>query len=152
MKMSSHQLPFTILACLITLSGCSGLILRDNDSSSETAGKVAARVLLCPATLCISEIGIAEAKQEEQRAVEAQRYAEWFHRLSPEQQERELDRQARLDAARMQAIGMFLGSGGFKFSLPAPYQPPPVQPVPTYRPPVNFMTNVTGSQAYTSCY
>lgn len=64
-----------------------------------------------------------------------------------ERQYREEDREDRREAARMQALGMFLGSRPFSWQQPIQtYQPPPV------RPPVNCTTNVIGSQAYTNCY
>jgi hypothetical protein len=49
------------------LVGCSGLILRDTDSTGDKVGKVAARVLLCPVTICLSEAAIIGIKSEEER-------------------------------------------------------------------------------------
>jgi hypothetical protein len=75
-----------------------------------------------------------------------------------EQQAREQDREDRREAARMQALGMFLGSRPFSFQQPMPaYQPPPpIQYAPVYqappvRPPVNCTSNRVGDSTYTNC-
>jgi hypothetical protein len=49
----------------VLLSGCAGLILRDEDSGLETTGKVFGRVVLGLATVGVSEIGIEAAKLQE---------------------------------------------------------------------------------------
>ena len=158
MKTESFRWNALLLVIGVLVSGCADLILRDTDSTAETTGKVAARVLLCPLTICMSEIGLAEAKGKEER--EAQRYEEqvryrqWFKTLTPEQQERERDRQAQLEAARIQALGMLLGRGGFQLVQPAPYQAPVYQPAPaitTPRQPLNCTSNRVGNQVYTNC-
>ncbi len=40
----------------LSLSGCAGLVLKDQDTSSERTQKITARVLLCVVSLCFSEI------------------------------------------------------------------------------------------------
>lgn len=125
-----------LLSGMLEISGCSGLILRDNDSTLETTGKVFTRVLGCAATFCTSEIIVSAIKDHEERDEENRNYVRWFRSLSPEQQERERDRQAHLDAARIQALGMIVGSGVF---------------APTPRLQTNCTTNRIGSQSYTNC-
>lgn len=55
------------LVGLLMLSGCSSLIVRDQDSAGTVTGKVLTRMLLCPLTLCLTEAGIAGRKFEEAR-------------------------------------------------------------------------------------
>lgn len=64
----------------------------------------------------------------------------WERSLTPEQQ-------VRLEAARMQALGLAL-SGGPLFHLDAQ----PQQPVRTYNPRLNCFTNEIGTSRYTNCY
>lgn len=113
---------------VLTVAGCSGLAITDEESGMVTAGKVAARVVLCPVTLCFSELGMAEqrrqAEREEARAQEQARYRAWVRTLSPEQQERERDRQARLDAAMLQAWGMSRQTWPFHHEPVSGSQPP----------------------------
>ena len=40
----------------VGLSGCAGLVLKDQDTSSERTQKITARALLCVVSLCFSEI------------------------------------------------------------------------------------------------
>lgn len=54
-----------IVLLSLTLQGCAGLILRDEDQSAVTAGKVATRVILGLATLGISEVFIEAEKDRE---------------------------------------------------------------------------------------
>lgn len=51
---------------LLSLSGCSSLILRDDDTAAETTGKVVARSLLVLPTFFLSEVAIKKAKRREQ--------------------------------------------------------------------------------------
>ena len=67
-------------------------------------------------------------------------------------------REHKLELARIQALGMFLGSRPFSWQQPMPtYQPPPpIQYAPVYqappvRPPVNCTTNTVGQYTYTNC-
>lgn len=54
------MLPLMFL--LILLTGCADLIVRDTDSTAEVTGKVAARTLLVPLTLGLSELGMSSVK------------------------------------------------------------------------------------------
>jgi hypothetical protein len=51
-----------LAALLISVSGCSHLILSDSDSTAERTGKIAARVLLVPMTIGLSEAVIHEVR------------------------------------------------------------------------------------------
>jgi len=62
---------YLLLASFFLLMGCSDLILRDSDSGSATTGKVAARVVLCPLTLCMSELGLAAEQEREEASQQA---------------------------------------------------------------------------------
>ena len=150
MKNGSFRWNTLLLLIVLLVSGCEGLILRDTDSTAQATGKVTARVLLCPLTFCFSELGVIEAKNQERRAEEQTRYRQWFQTLTPEQQERELDRQARLDAARMQALGLMMQGRGLFQQPPAPmYTPPPPISTPRTR---HCTSNIIGNQVYTDCY
>lgn len=140
----------TGILCLsfLVLAGCRGLILREDDSGLETTGKVVARVLLCPVTICLSELEISETRQREIRAWKEQEYRHWLSTLSPEQRAEEY----ALERARIQAAGqalMGLGLGG-------PFRTTPVRPpVPAYQPQSNPRTctyNAIGQTLYQNCY
>jgi hypothetical protein len=75
-------------------------------------------------------------------------------RIEANEQKRERERQRahESEAARTQALGMFLGSGGFQSLRPAPIDPAVAYPIRPVRPPVNCTTNMIGSSAYTNCY
>ena len=55
-----------LLSGVLLLQGCSGLIIREQDSVGMKAAKVAARVLAWPVTLTLSEVEIATIKQREE--------------------------------------------------------------------------------------
>lgn len=96
----------------------------------------ATRLITCVSLmLFLSACGLQAQREAEQRYVDS---------LTPEQFE-------RYDARKMQALGMFLGSGGFqsRYAPPAPSLAYPIRPIP---PPVVCSTNLIGSQAYTTCY
>jgi hypothetical protein len=94
-----------------------------------------------------------------QRAIEDLKYQRLHEeQRAQERQYREEDREDRREAARMQALGMFLGSRPFSWQQPMPtYQPPPpIQYAPVYqappvRPPVNCTANTVGQYTYTNC-
>lgn len=140
-----------IAGLLLVMTGCSGLILRDDDSMAETTGKVAARTIMAIPSLLASEIVIGTIQQNEQRAASQAQYQDWFDRLSPEQQERELDRQNARQIARTQAAGFAMLGGG----LIRPYvnhhsytQAPMMAP----SMPRNCLSNMTGASMTTQCY
>lgn len=68
-----------LVLVLVVTTGCSSLILREDDTTAERTGKVVTRVILAPATLLFSELGIHWAKNHEaweaQLAEEARYYA-----------------------------------------------------------------------------
>lgn len=125
--------------------------LSKHDSVMGDIGEVAGRALLCPLTLCISEMEFARQwKEQEQQA----RYGQWYHSLTPEQQAREDQRAHERQLGAMQALGMINQGRGI---LGPSYTPPPVRPydfsVPTYqRRGTNCTSNVVGTQVYTNCY
>lgn len=53
-------------ALLISVSGCSHLILKDYDSTVERTAKIAARVLLAPITIGTSEMAIHEVRMDQE--------------------------------------------------------------------------------------
>lgn len=128
----------SVLALLLV--GCSGLAITDEESGATTAGKVAARVLLAIPTFGMSEVHRGFEAQRRERETEQARYAAWVQTLSPAQREREGDRQARLDAARIQAWGRYLQT--------RPFQPAPIS---GYQPPIQCQTFGTEGYAQTTC-
>lgn len=60
---------------LATITGCTSLLVREQDSAGATAGKVAARTILGITTLGISEISLSLDKQE----LEDETYLEAYH-------------------------------------------------------------------------
>lgn len=156
----------SVLAGLL-LSGCSGLIVRVDDSMGLVAGKVATRaLLLCPLTFCLSEIGIAEMKDDERRAEERRSYRHWVESLPPERQALEEQREHEQNLARTQALGLALMGGGpfqpFQYRSTPVYTPPAFTPPyytapayaapPTIQRPQHCTSNVVGSSVYTNCY
>ncbi len=149
-----------LLLALVMLTGCSGgLILRDWDEPSEKAGKVAARALLCPLTLCFSELVIAGEKADEARQERMAQYRRWVHTLPPEEQAQQYQlEQERIRAAGQALLGLGMSGGLFRNTTPpAPlYQPQPIPvlplaPLTTPRPPVNCITNQMGQYSFTNC-
>ena len=146
---------------LFAFAGCSDLILRDTDTPEETAGKVTARVLLCPMTLCLSEFDIAMTKAREAREQREARYWRWVHSLSPEEQERHYRlEESRIQAAGQALLGLGIGGGLFR-NTTAPtaplYQPSPVPALPFAAPtapvpPVSCSSRQVGSVVHTDCY
>ena len=125
---------------MLSLVGCSGLAITDEDSGAMQTGKVAARVLLAIPTFGMSEAHLGFEAQRRQREWEDQQYRRWVESLPPEQQERERDRQARLDAAALQAWGLY--------SLSQPFRHAPVQ---GDQPPLQCQTLGTNIYAQTIC-
>lgn len=58
--------PCLVLTFLL-FSGCSHLILRDDDTAVESMAKVAARVVLAIPTFLMSEVAIADIKEREEK-------------------------------------------------------------------------------------
>jgi hypothetical protein len=108
-------------------------------------------------TICMSELGIAEAKRDEERAAQRADYRRWLQSLSPEQRAQEYAlEQARIHAAGHALMGM--GIGGPMFRMPA--APPPSVPAPSYQyqpsppPPrqLNCTYNTVGTSVHQTCY
>jgi hypothetical protein len=133
---------------IASLSACAPL--SKHDSIVGDAGEVIGRTLLCPVTLCMSEV--AFSLQEEQR-----QYRAWYRQLSPEQQMLEDQRAHERGLAAMQAVSAMQSR---RMSEPQPlyhqdaWQPyqarPSVQQPP--RQPMNCTSQLIGNQAYTNCY
>lgn len=86
--------------------------------------------------LCLG-CGISEEERQQQIARER-----WWNSLTPEQQ-------ARVEAARLQALGMLMQNGGpFGQSQMVTPPTPLIRSTPTSRP---CMSNVVGNQVYTYC-
>lgn len=95
---------------LSLLSACAPL--HPHTSAWGDAGEVAGRVLLCPLTLCTSELILQkEHEADEQRFA----YARWYNSLSLEARAHEDQR----EAVRLQALGFALSGGGPRFTVPA---------------------------------
>lgn len=135
-----------LVPLLLSLTGCSGLIVRDTDSPAAVTGKVAVRAILALPTFLISEIAIASAKQDEQRAIEQSRYTDWFRSLSREEQEREWTRQNYERGMALQALGLGLMGGG------------PIRQhsnhmvMPNRQMPANCWSPIVGQGLMTQCY
>lgn len=90
--------------------------------------------LLC---LCMMTLVSCQSAADRQRAAAQQA---WEDSLTP-------DQKIRLEAARLQALGLAL-SGGPIFRTPSAT----VAPMPTYGPKLNCFTNEIGNSVYTNCY
>lgn len=95
---------------MLSLSACAPL--HPHNSAWGDAGEVALRVVACPLTLCMSELGLYEDARRVQRQAER---AQWYQHLTPAEQ----DRENRREAAALNALGLALSGGG-------PFAPRPV--------------------------
>jgi hypothetical protein len=103
---------------LLVLMGCSDLIVREADTGGVITGKVATRALLCPLTLCFSELGIADQKEREARQMQNAEYWRWVRSLPPEEQAREYRlEEARILATGQAMLGLGIGGGPFRNGL-----------------------------------
>jgi hypothetical protein len=89
------------------------------------------------ACLCLGLLLAGCVSQADQQARQR-----WYDSLTPEQQ-------VRLEERRLQALGMFLGSGGFRSFQPQPLWQPPAAQVPRQ---LNCYSNTFGTQTSTTCY
>lgn len=92
-----------------------------------------------------------------QSEIRQQQYNAWYQTLSPEQQEREDQRQHERSLAAMQAFSAMQSAHPiFPRSAPATTMPMPYQfqQAPAWQPRqrTNCTSNVIGSQVYTNCY
>ena len=154
-------LAICLVSLMLVISGCTALQIQEEDSAAVTTGKVVARVLLVVPSFGISELHLAFEREDAARrarwAEEDRRYRAWFERLTPEQQERERDREVLREAAALQAWGLSRQRPPFSMPPVQGYTPPPIQYAPAYqapppRPPVNCTTQVIGDIAHTNCY
>jgi hypothetical protein len=124
-----------VLFAFITIVGCAPL--NPHATPLEKAGEVIGRTVLCPLTLCMSEVGFAENYKNEQKRLV---YEQWRWTLSPDERIQEDRRQA--EAARSLAIAL---SG-----RPALIRPHviPAQPGPSS---LDCATNQLGMSFYTTC-
>ena len=113
------------LGLSVLLTGCSGLAITDEDSGVVTTGKVVARVLLAIPTVGMSEVHLGFDARDRQRARDEAQYWRWVESLPPEQQERERDREARRDVARLQAWGLYMHSRPFQHAPVEAWRPVP---------------------------
>ncbi len=144
-----RSIMITLSLALLVLGGCSSLILREDDSGLETTGKVVARVLLCPVTICLSELEISETRQREIRAWKEQEYRHWLSTLSPEQRAQEYAlEQARIQAAGQALMGLGFSGGPFR-TTPIPSSAPAYQPQSNPR---TCTYNAIGQTLYQNCY
>jgi len=131
----------------ISMSGCSHLILSDSDSTPERTGKVAARVLLFPVTLGLSEVRIMQIKEEIQCDAEG---GWWFMGACRENSEANRNRAMMLMPGLMQSNSQY-----FNRPIQTPVMPVPSQPL--YQPqpsrqPLNCTSFTQGGQTHTTCY
>jgi hypothetical protein len=128
----------SLFLCLL-IAGCAAL--NQNNSPLEDVGEVALRVLICPLTLCTSEL-IFKAEEhrkaeESQRAIQQYQYRQWISTLTPEQQALEY----QLEAARIQAAGQALIGLGLSGGITTS---PSLQPVPRAIAPTPFVGQQSG--------
>jgi hypothetical protein len=72
--MVTRGLLLLMFPLFLTVSGCGDLILRDSDSAGTATGKVLTRILLCPVTICFSEMDLAFPKEREAREAKEAAY------------------------------------------------------------------------------
>lgn len=139
---------FCLGLLLIWLPACAPL--HHDNTLAEDVGEVVIRALMAPATLGVSELILAHARERQQQERERQAaYALWFNSLSPAQQERERDRRLAREQAAMQALGLIFLGTGFPFA-----QPPAVQPPRPAAPPASTTcwSTTAGITTTTTCY
>lgn len=141
---------------LLSLAGCSSLIVRNTDGPLETTAKIATRVVLFVPTLFISEVVIDSLKQEEAREAEAAAYASWYSSLSPQERMIESQRQHERDLMRMQAAAMMMPSLMYNtqqsFNNMRVNTPPPVLYQPVLPPPsLTCRSYPIGNNVNTEC-
>lgn len=126
------------LLLAVTLSGCSSLILRPDDTAAETTGKVAVRALLLLPTVFTSEVAINRVKQREA-------YADWYMSLSDKERAREERWQARNAPIIIGTIPSLM-----PYQLPASRLSETMRPM--MRPPSTCQTYTLGTTYQTTCY
>lgn len=144
----------SIILMSIILAACAPL--SKHDSVLGDAGEVMGRAILCPVTLCLSEMGFYDNWKRDQRQ---QRYAQWYQSLTPEQQDREDQRQHEQRIAATQALGMAMIGGPILRYTPPARITPPMHSMPTYgsqqtfpRLRLNCTSQQIGGYTNTDCY
>jgi len=125
-----------LLFAFITIVGCAPL--NQHATPLEKVGEVIGRTVLCPLTLCMSEVGFAQNYKDEQNQMT---YERWRQSLTAEERVQEDRRIAERD--RSLAI-MLSGRPLFRHVSP----PTPQQP----RGAISCATNPIGDSLYTTCY
>lgn len=132
---------------MIVLTGCSGLLLREDDTAAQATGKVAARTLLGLGSLGISEIEFAAiARREREDAA----FQAWWAQASPEERVAYQERQA--DLARLLLPYAFQG---MQRRLDRWGQAPQVhtpRSSPSFRQPLTCTSYMVGTTRRTYCY
>ncbi len=159
----------TSLVLIIMVGACAPLY--PHNTLGEDIGEVAIRIVACPITLCMSELGLHERRrqqaQEEAQALayqkQQQRYQQWYQTLTPEEQaredynqmelaERERDRAALRQSSAMQALGMMNMGRPLLQYMPPPRIIAPNTAMPMYQPPTRRCTSfVNGQIINTTC-
>ena len=125
----------TLLAVsLLLFTACAPL--SRHDSVLGDVGEVAGRAILCPITICLSELHFYEEWEKEKRQEQQRQYNAWYESLSPERQADEDQRRHERQLGAMQALGMMnMGRGTGLTYTPSPIIRPPVSdPMPVYQP------------------
>lgn len=124
-----------IVSLAFILAACAPL--NPTSTPLQKTGEAVGRTILCPLTLCFSEVGFYQNYQAEQKR---EAYEQWRVTLTPEEQDREDRRQA--EAARSLAIGLAV-------------QPRIISAHPVYTAPTvttrNCVSNAVGTYLYTNC-
>lgn len=116
--------------------------LSHHESAWGDAGEVIGRTLLCPITLCTSELMYAA---DYDRRQQYERREAWLRSLPPEQRAEELQR----EAAALNALGLSLmGGGPFPAYRPAPYLAPAMPSTA----PLSCTSTQAGAIVRTNCY
>lgn len=139
-----YRLNIMLVIAIALMTACAPL--SKHDSILGDVGEVAGRAILCPLTLCISEMEFA--RQEHERT-QQQRRAAWYQSLTPEQQEREDQRQHERSLAAMQALSLMQLNRPIFGGQPAPQYQMPVYQQPSAL--TSCSSRVVGSSIYTDC-
>ena len=133
--MPARRLALWLILPLI-ISACAPL--SPHDTALGDIAEVAGRVVACPLTLCMSELGLrAEADRARRQAA----HDRWYWSASRE----ERARADRREQAALIGLGMALSGGG-------PFQARPSYSAPLAPPCHTMIGNQIGSATYLNCY
>jgi hypothetical protein len=124
-----------LLFVFITIVGCAPL--NPHATSLGKTGEAIGRTILCPLTLCLSEVGFAENYKNEQKRLA---YEQWRMTLTEAEQLREDRRQA--EASRSLAIAL-----SWRPALIRPH----IMPTQPGHSSLDCATNQAGDSFYTTC-